>query len=70
MDGPGDYYTKSDKERQILYDTTNMWNLKINTNESMYKTERHSHRKQIYGYQRGRGEEGQIRNRYKLLYIK
>ena len=47
-----------------------MWNLKINTNESMYKTERDSHRKQIYGYQRGRGEEGQIRNRYKLLYIK
>ena len=37
---------------------------------TMYKTERDSHRKQIYGYQRGRGEEGQIRNRYKLLYIK
>ena len=25
MDGPGDYYTKSDKE---IYDTTYMWNLK------------------------------------------
>ena len=28
MDGPGDYYTKSDKEKQILYDTTFMRNLK------------------------------------------
>ena len=39
-----------------------MWNLKIDTNESIYKTERDSHRKQTYGYQRGAGEEGHIRN--------
>ena len=31
MDGPRDYYTKwskSDRERQILYDTAYMWNIK------------------------------------------
>ena len=27
------------RERQILYDITYMWNLKNNTNESIYKTE-------------------------------
>ena len=46
----------------MLYDITNVWNLKINTNESIYKTERDSHRKKTYDYQRGGGEEGQIRN--------
>ena len=30
---------KSDRERQILYDITHMWNLKNNTNDSIYKTE-------------------------------
>ena len=42
IDGPRDYYTKwskSDRERQILYDIIFMWNLKKNTNESIYKTE-------------------------------
>ena len=32
MDGPGDYHakwSKSDRERQISYDITYMWNLKI-----------------------------------------
>jgi len=44
------------RERQIPYDTTIcMWNLKYNTNELIYKTETdHRHRKQIYGYQRGK----------------
>ena len=41
------------KERQI-YDITYMWNLKNNTNKFIYKTETDSHRKQIYGYQRGK----------------
>ena len=39
-----------------------MWNLKCNTNESIYKqkyTDRH--RKQTYGYQRGKGERGKGR---------
>ena len=30
---------KSDREREILYDITNMWNLKNNMNEFIYKTE-------------------------------
>ena len=44
MDGPGDYHTKwnkSDRERQISYNITSMWNLKKNnTHESIYKTNR------------------------------
>ena len=42
LDGPRDYHTKwskSDRERQILYDITYMWILKTNTNESIYKTD-------------------------------
>ena len=43
MDGPGDYHTKwskSDKERQISYGISYMWNLKkSHTNELIYKTE-------------------------------
>ena len=38
MDGPGGYYSsakwnKSDREKQILYDFTYMWNPKNKTNE-------------------------------------
>ena len=42
VNGPRGYYAqwkKSDKERQILYDTTYMWNLKNNINECICKTE-------------------------------
>ena len=42
MDGPRHYHTKwsqSEKERQISYDITYMWNLKYDTNELIYKTE-------------------------------
>ena len=38
MDGSREYHTKwskSDRERQILYDITYMWNLKNNTKESI-----------------------------------
>ena len=41
MDGPQDYHTKqskSERERQILYDITYMWNLKYDTNELIQKT--------------------------------
>ena len=31
--------TKSERERQIPYDITYMWNLKYGTKEPMYKTE-------------------------------
>ena len=36
MDGLGEHYAKlnkPDRERQILYDITYMWNLKYDTNE-------------------------------------
>ena len=42
MDGPRDYDTKqskSERERQIPYDITYMWNLKYDRNEHIYKTE-------------------------------
>ena len=39
MDGPRDYRTKSERERQIQDDITYMWNLKHDTNEHIYETE-------------------------------
>ena len=45
MDGPREYHakwSKSDRERKILYNITYMWNLKINTDESIYKAETES----------------------------
>ena len=42
MDEPRDYHTKwskPDRERQISYIITYMWNLKNDTNELIYKTE-------------------------------
>ena len=57
MDGPREYHTKwskSGKERQILY-ITYMWNLKNNTNEYIYKTETDSQTQETYGYQKGKG---------------
>ena len=62
MNWPRDYHTewsKPDRERQILYDITYMWNLKINTNELIYKTETDSQMWKItYGYQRGKSGGG------------
>ena len=42
MDEPRDYQiklNKSERERQISYDITHMWNLKYGTNELMYETD-------------------------------
>ena len=42
LDATRDYHTKwskSERERQIPYDTAYMWNLKYDTNEPVYKTE-------------------------------
>ena len=42
MDEIRDYYTKwskSERERQIPYDITYMWNLKYDTNQPIYETE-------------------------------
>ena len=36
--------SKSERERQILYDITYMWNLKYDTNELIYETETDSQR--------------------------
>ena len=41
MGGPRGYHTKwskSERERQISYDITYMWNLKYDTNELIYET--------------------------------
>ena len=45
MDATRDYHTKwskSERERQISYDITYMWNLKYGTNEPIYKSETES----------------------------
>ena len=42
MGGPGDYHTKqrkSERERQVSYDIAYMWNLRYDTNKSIYDTE-------------------------------
>ena len=42
MDATRHYHTKwsqSERERQIPYDITYMWNLKYDTNEPIYETE-------------------------------
>ena len=48
-----------DRERQILYDITYMWNLKkIQMNLFTKQKHTHRHRKQTYGYQRGKAGGG------------
>ena len=45
MDGHRDYHTKwgkSERERQMPYDITYMWNLKCDRNELIYQKERDS----------------------------
>ena len=45
VDGPRDYHTKwnnSNRERQVSYDITYMWNLRYDTNESFCETETES----------------------------
>ena len=42
LDGPRGSHTRlsqSERERQIPYDTTCIWNLKCNSNELIYETE-------------------------------
>ena len=77
MNGPRDYQTKgskSDRERQIPYDITYMWNLKYDTNESIYQTEIDSQtieNRLVVSKARGEGGmawESEI-SRYKLLYM-
>ena len=56
MTATRDYHTKwskSERERQMSYDITYMWNLKTDTNELIYKTDTVSHNHQ-------RGSRGRI----------
>ena len=46
----------SDTERQILYDITYMWNLKIRQTSKYNKKETLRNRKETSGYQVGRGK--------------
>ena len=49
----------SQKERQVPYDSTHIWNLKHGTNEPVYKTETDSQTwRTDVGFPRGRGEGG------------
>ena len=47
-----------------------MWNLRNNINESIYKKQTQRHRKETYGYQRGKSGEEEIKSMglTKLLY--
>ena len=46
------------RERQISYDITYMWNLKYDTNEHIYETNRLTDTENKHGYQRGKGRGG------------
>ena len=49
---PHTKWSKSERERQIPYDITYLWNLKYGTNEPIYKTETdHGHGEQTCGCQ-------------------
>ena len=74
MDGTRDSYTKGSKterERQIPYDITYIWNLIYGTNEPFHRKENHRLGEQTCGCQGGEGGSGMDRefggNRYKLL---
>ena len=74
MDGPGDYYTKSDKERQILYDTSYMRNLKKkNGTMNLLLKQKQTHRlKRMNLRLRGKGgaDWDLVIDMYTLLYLK
>ena len=49
--------SKSERERQIPYDITYIWNLIYGTNEPFHRKENHGLREQTCGYRGGRGRE-------------
>ena len=58
MDRPRDDHTmwsKPERERQIPYNITYVWNLKRHTNELIYETQSHRHREQTCDCQEGGG---------------
>ena len=66
--------SKSDKERQILYDITYIWDLKYDTNEPIYETETDSQTRRTdllakgEGHGRGMAQEFSV-SRCKLLHL-
>ena len=50
---------KSERESQISYDITYMWNLKYETNELIYKTDLQTQRIDLW-LPRGKGDRGGI----------
>ena len=62
MGGTRDSHTKwrkSEREREIPYDITYIWNLKYGTNEPIYKTKTdHGHGEQTCVCQGGGGSKG------------
>ena len=73
MNRPRDYcakWSKSDRERQTSYGITYMWNLKYDTNELIFKTEKDSQTQLPKG--KGRWEMNLKLgiNRYTLSFIK
>ena len=76
MDGTRDSHTKwskSERERQIPYDISYIWNLIYGTNESFHSKETHGLREQTCGCQGRRGGSGMDwesgDNRCKLLHL-
>ena len=72
LDGNRDFHTKwskSERERQIPYDITYIWNLIYGTNESFHGKENHGHGEQTCGcWEGGNGVVGELGvNRYRLL---
>ena len=62
MDRARDYHTKwskPERERQIPYDITYIWNLKYDTNLSTKQKQSHRHREQTCRCQEGEGEGGE-----------
>ena len=49
---------KSERESQIPYDITYIWNLKYSTNETFHRKETHGLREQTCGCQKGGGGSG------------
>ena len=65
MDGTRDCHpewSKSERERQIPYDITYIWNLIYSTNEPFHRKENNGHGEQTCGWQGGGGGVGWIGN--------
>ena len=61
MDGTRDSHTewiKSERERQIPYDITHIWNLIYGTKEPFHRKENHGHGEQTCGCQEAGGGSG------------